>query len=207
LAFHCTNLHPAEIAGVLAGGLVPLDTGLVVRRVKARVAAGDIPQSIAAKLQTDCMANEGNRAGMLWVIFTRSTLKRWGDVYRLLSYWGGEALYGPHEDDPVVAELLAKVGRPAIVEVSVPVSRVECALSVGERLLIRYLSRRRVGTAHEPEFEGYVKRRIVGRRIRRVIGVDDSEFVKLIGRRFEAPDPPVPRRKLRLQLISSPSDA
>jgi hypothetical protein len=82
------------------------------------------------------MAGDENRSGLLWLILTRSTLRHWSGVYRLLTYWGGEALYAPHEDDPLGGGILAGMGRPAIIEVAVPVSRLECFRSVGERLLI-----------------------------------------------------------------------
>lgn len=77
LAFHCTNLHPAEITGVTRDGLIPLDRDMVARRVRARVAAGDIPELVGTRLLTETMAGDENRAGLLWLIFTRSTLKDW----------------------------------------------------------------------------------------------------------------------------------
>lgn len=99
LAFHCTNLHPAEITGVTKDGLVPLDTEMVARRVQARVAAGDITEPVGTRFLAETMAGDENRSGLLRLILTRSTLSHWSGVYRLLTCWGGEALYAPHEDD------------------------------------------------------------------------------------------------------------
>ena len=203
LAFHCSNLHPAEIDSVMRDGLDPLDREMVARRVRARVAAGDIPEPVGTRLLAETMAGDENRAGLLWLIFTRSTLKDWSGVYRLLTYWGGEALYAPHEDDPVVGAVLARMGRSAIIEVAAPVSHIECFMSVSERLLIGYLSRRDVETGHAPEFEGYVKTRIVGRRVRRVIGPDDPDFSRLTGRNPGDPNEPIfERRRMNWKLIS-----
>lgn len=181
VGFHCSNLHPSEVEDVLKCGLIPLDRQLAARRVQDRVGTGDITEPVGRQLLTTSVANDANRCGLLWFIFTRSTLRAWSGISRFLTYWGGEALYRGYECDPVVSDVLKRIGRPVIIEAAVQVSRIACFLPVSERLLVGYLSRRNVTTEHGPEFEGYVRTRISGRRIRRMIRPDDPDFTRLTG--------------------------
>ncbi|MCD4782881.1 MAG: hypothetical protein K8T10_03510 [Candidatus Eremiobacteraeota bacterium] len=46
-------------------------------------------------------------------------------MYRLFKYWGGEAVYGGHENDPIISNTLKLIGSPCIIKCSVPISEVD----------------------------------------------------------------------------------
>ena len=117
---------------------------------------------------------------MIWFVFTTGLL-RGEAVWRLFTFWGGEALYKSHEDDPEIGPLLRTPGTACIVEVAAPVRAIETYCAVGERLVRCFLHRRGVDTGHDPEVEGYVAEPIPRPRIRRVITRIDSDFEGLTG--------------------------
>jgi hypothetical protein len=183
VAFHCTRLTSDEVASIQQNGFDPLSVDLVTRRVSARVAAGDLTEELGKHLLEKTRARESNRTGLLWVIFTKTTLKDESGVYRFFDYWGGEALYMPHEQNNHVAPILKKLGRPAIVEVSVRVSDMPGYPPVGERLLSGFLHRRGIETENDFEFEDNIKVRLAGTQIRRVLTDADDDFFTLTGRK------------------------
>jgi hypothetical protein len=180
LGFHCTRLHQDEIRAILGEGLVPLSPELVVGRVKNRMISGDISEGIAAKLLSQHQAADENRQGMIWFVFSKSLLADESGVWRLFRFWGGEALYGGHDEDPDTGAVLRRVGSPSIVVASVRLDRaLESIWPVSERFVARWLRRRRIRTEFPPEMEAYMSARLGPDRILWVLTHLDSDFVKL----------------------------
>ncbi len=180
LGFHCTRLHDDEICAIVDGGLVPLSPELVAARVKKRVIAGDITEAGAAKLLSQHRAADENRQGQIWFVFSKSLLKDYSGIWRLLRFWGGEALYGGHEEDPLIGPALRRIGSPSIVVSSVPLDQtLESIWPVSERFVARWLRQRRIRTDFPPEMEAYMSARLGPDRILKVLTHLDSDFVKL----------------------------
>jgi hypothetical protein len=184
VGFHCTNLHPDEVTDLLMNGLETLSPGLCTRRVRARVAAGQLSPALASRILNKSLAAVDYRVGLLFVIFSKSTLRHESAVYRLLDYWGGEALYASHENNRRTSESLKRIGRPSIVEVSIPVSDMSTYPPLGERFLTGFLNRR--GVEIECEFEESFASPVPAGRIRRVLTPADDCFFELTGRSREA---------------------
>jgi len=100
-------------------------------------------------------------------------------VWRLFTFWGGEALYMAHERDAAVAPLLRRLGTACIVEAAVPVGSVNRHHSVAEKLLVRFLRRRGVVTDQDPDMEGNIQHQLDASHIRRVIRRADADFERL----------------------------
>lgn len=136
LGFHCTRLHADETRTILSEGLVPLSPELVAARVKDRVISGDITEEIAAKLLSQHQAADENRQGMIWFVFSKSVLADESGVWRLFRFWGGEALYGGHQEDPVSGPVLRRIGSPSIFVSSVRLDHtLELNWLVGEQFV------------------------------------------------------------------------
>ncbi len=184
LGFHCARLHEDEIRAILSEGLVPLSPELVAGRVKNRVISGDITEEIAAKLLCRHQAADENRQGMIWFVFSKSVLADESGVWRLFRFWGGEALYGGHDEDPDSGPVLRRIGSPSIVVSSVRLDqKLEPIWPVSERFVARWLRQRRIRTDFPPEMEGYMSARLGPDRILKVLTHVDSDFVKLTGYR------------------------
>lgn len=183
LGYHCTRLHPDEVAGVRRDGLLPLRADLAARRVRARVAAGDLSEQVGDRLLAKSRADDSElperRTGMIWFVFSAELLREEGGVWRLLAYWGGEALYMAHEDSPV-GRVLRSLGTACIVEAAVPVNAIETYCSVGERVVRGFVHRRGIPIEHASSWEGYTRVAIPGEALR-VISRGDGEFEHLTG--------------------------
>ncbi len=185
LGFHCTRLHNDEICAILNEGLVPLSPELVEARVRKRVVSGDITDEIAAKLLSQHRAADENRQGQIWFVFSRSVLAEEGGVYRLFSFWGGEALYMGHDDDSDSGPVLRRIGSPSIVVSSVRIDEtLESFASVSERFVARWLRKRGTRrTSCPPEMMGYVSAPLGSDRVLKVLTHLDPDFANLTGYR------------------------
>jgi hypothetical protein len=118
---------------------------------------------------------------MTWFVFTANPLRKEAGVWRLFTYWGGEALYVCHEEDPEVGPILRAQGTACIVAAAVPVRAIETHCSLGERFLRCFLHRRGVGTGHDPDVEGHIREPLPGPSIRRIVRRNDPDFELLTG--------------------------
>ena len=181
VAWHCTRLHPDEITSIQRDGLLVLSCELAVTRVRKRVAAGDLSANIAARLEAENRADESNRRGVVWLIFTRMRLRDEHAVIRLFRSWGGEALYVGQKSDPEIGAVLRGIGIPCIVEVVVPAMGITPFGSVAEHVMRGFLDRRDVETGHSPEMEACIREPIAGGDVQRVICRNDPAFESLTG--------------------------
>lgn len=178
LGFHCTRFHEAEIEIIKEQGLKPLSENLAYGRVRRLQKIGSIPDQVASRLLSENSVNNkcGNRLGRLYFIFSTSTLKCEGAVFRLLSNWGGEALYSTHENDPEVALVLKSIGRPCIVQAAVPIAILNTYSSVGEKLVSVFLRTRGVATTDDGLLEGSLNQALPSDHIQRIIEYGEPEF-------------------------------
>lgn len=178
---HCTRLHEGEIERIRLNGLSPLSSALLQDRIADARARGLLAPNIADRLSCKHSADETNRAGMLWFIFSAVLLKDENGVGPLLRAWGGEALYRGHMKDPKIAPVLTSVGEPCIVEAAVPAASLETFGRVGERVIRGWLARRQIATGHSPEMDGYIRDPAPADRVLRIFRHRDPDFVRLTG--------------------------
>lgn len=181
VAWHCTRLTEAEAEDVRLNGLRPLSAQLAGDRLARAGEGGHLPPDVIDALRASNQATADNRAGRVYLILSASLLRDEEGVYRLLGYWGGEALYGLHEDDRVVAAALRSTGLPSLVEVAVPAAAVDSYCSPGERLMRVFLARQGIDTGEETRFQGVVRSGVPAERVRRVIWRPELEFEALTG--------------------------
>ncbi len=180
IGYHCTRLHDDEITSIRTQGLRPLSSQLAQERVLRRLAAGDLTGPVADRLLAHSRADDAllpeRRTGMTWLIFTTAPLRQEDLVWRLFTFWGGEALYISHEDDDEISPILRALGTACIVEAMVPIKAVDTYVPMGERIVRRYLHHRGIDTGHDPEVEGSVRTAIPGEAVRRVARRSDCDF-------------------------------
>lgn len=179
VGFDCARLHDQEIDAITRDGLVPLSGELVHARVDRRVAAGDIPAAVGARLKARHSADCENRHSMIWFLFTRGPLRQEHDVRDLLGQWGGEALYRWHDEDEVIGPLLRRIGIPCIVEAHLPVERISRADEIGEMMRRGFLLRRGVSVDNGGELESYVCDAVEAARIASVHRLGEAGFEDL----------------------------
>lgn len=181
LGFHCTRFHESEIEIVKEQGLKPLSEELAYGRVRRLHEIGVIQTQVALRLLSENAVNNnhGDRLGRLCFIFSRSTLRHEGDVFRLLSNWGGEALYWAHENDPEIAQVLKSIGRPCIVQVAVPIAMLNTYSSVGEKVISVFLHTHGAATTDDGLLEGSLDQALVSDHIQRIIEYGEPEFEML----------------------------
>jgi hypothetical protein len=114
-AYHCTRLLVHESDDIRTGGLRLLDESLVLDRIAAAVAHGQLPdaaRSHAERCNVYAIRNETGRAGQISFIVGRSVFDDDADgCDSLLRDWGGESIRG----GPAEAPALETIGTPSIV--------------------------------------------------------------------------------------------
>ena len=123
--YHSTRLLPHEIEQVRSEGLRLLDDALIAEKLAAAVDGGHLTRVEADQLAAEHAPTtpEGHRAGQVCaVLSTWSFTNDVGAVWRLVTSWGGEAIYWAHEHTPLGTRL-ASIGTPAIVVHTAPAAR------------------------------------------------------------------------------------
>lgn len=184
VGFHCCRFLDSEKKLVLRDGMRTLSPQLVGDRIKLAVAEGCLSSEQARVLESHALLNEtrGSRLGLAWFIFGRTTFQTHkSNLHYLLDQWGGEAIYFS-EAGIGLEGVLAKIGRPTVVEAEIPVPDLELFPRLSERLRDYYLWRRatKAGpSGSAPAFEGYTKRDLPGTLVRRVLTEGDEAFEEL----------------------------
>jgi hypothetical protein len=177
VGWHCTRLCDDEIE-LLLSGMYPLSPATFTARLERRVRAGDISAEVAQRLANEHDVNNPHRQ-MLWFIFSRNSLQDAGGVQRLFTFWGGEALYGCHEEDVETGPLLRSIGKPCIVEAELPIRRIEARWEPAQWIARPFLYQRGISDGHSPKRDGHIREPIGPERIRRVIQFGDPDFETL----------------------------
>ncbi|MFJ5105214.1 hypothetical protein [Streptomyces sp. NPDC088554] len=121
-AQHCTRLLDHEAHAIRAHGLRPLDAALVDDRLDQAHERGYLTAAEREVLRSQSMVAPGRqrmgiREGQVCLTLSaEATSHDIGGAWRLLSFWGGEAIYWQHCDDPAgLAQRLRCLGRPTLV--------------------------------------------------------------------------------------------
>lgn len=130
LVYHCSRLLEFEVESVHREGLSALSAELVARKLDAAHAAGALTDAQLAHLHTShvyALDNSAGRDGKVCVLVGRTSLDDKYGLERLLSLWGGEAIYWMHgvdrTDEPSsTGGSLRRLGRPAVVTLAVDLS-------------------------------------------------------------------------------------
>ena len=137
--WHCTRLTDTEVDAIRERGLHPPSGETLRRRLEEVAETGLIAKEARDRLLVENSANDGNRTGKIWFCFDRPCKRDEGAIGRFFSHWGGEALYRHHEKDSVTGPILARVGKPRVIEVEVPVVAIDqnyrCAFQVRKQWL------------------------------------------------------------------------
>lgn len=181
LGYHCTRLTFAEIADVQIAGMQPLSSELVSRRIEQAVSSGELDPRLGTTLTQENLADKSYRKGMIWWIFSEALLRKESGIYRLLTFWGGEAVYAHHEDDTTVSKALAHIGTACIIKASIPISSLSKHATPELLLANNYLERRGVTTEGRGLGSEYVVDPLPASRVQQVIKASESEFECLTG--------------------------
>ena len=177
-AFHCTRLHPGEIRLLFEQGLVPLSQAFLEERIANAVNDRYLTSFQAQEILASMLTDIAGRNGRTWLIFTQRTLADEESLWRLFTFWGGEAIYVPQQNKPL-GDLLKKIGTPCIVEAQVPIADIRTRYPVAELLIRCYLDHRGVEQPHDAEFEGNTRNGVRAEHIRDIIERSDSRFESL----------------------------
>ncbi|MCX5097492.1 hypothetical protein OOK36_54530 [Streptomyces sp. NBC_00365] len=127
---HATRLLDHEADAIRAHGLRPLDVALVDDRLNQAHERGLLTDAEREVLRSQSMVvperkKWGNREDQVCLTLSaEATSHDINGVWRLLSFWGGEAIYWQHCDDhDGVAQKLRSLGRPALVTACVDLAR------------------------------------------------------------------------------------
>lgn len=181
LGWHCTRLTPAEISQMRKEGMQLPSPALLQARVGALVEAGTLSSKMASLLLSRHQAADSNRAGMIWFCFFPPVRAGQHGIERFFRCWGGEALYNSHEDDPVTAPVLARIGVPCLVEAAVPLAGLSPHSFLEEHLVRRFLLNRGHHTMECCDHEDRCLVPLPAHCILRIIEHPTEEFCTLTG--------------------------
>ena len=125
--WHCTKLTRSEIEDVRVNGLRVLNYKFLEARIGSLVKESIVDVNLARLLLSGSRARDSNRAGMAWFCFYEPRFAGEEGIRRLLSNWGGEALYWAFEGHSEVGPILRNIGIPAVVEARVPINVLRSA--------------------------------------------------------------------------------
>ena len=116
--YHATKLLEHEISDVYENGLLALNSKMLAHRIERAFLYGCITKDFRDFLLTNGLrsADAHNRAGMLWVITSRDRLRDQSGFWRLLTFWGGEALRDNFRLDGEEHPQLKEIGEASVVQ-------------------------------------------------------------------------------------------
>jgi hypothetical protein len=152
-AWHYTRLTESEVDAMRAGGIRISTLKGARERLDARVAAGDMAQEVSDELfnsspSHDRMQFEG-RSNRFWAASHPIPIED-GDVTPLLARWGGEIVHMWLED-PRLERIVANLGRPRVIELSVPLDATRSAYAAAKATVATFV--RSLGLS--PDFDDF----------------------------------------------------
>ncbi|WP_327461650.1 hypothetical protein [Brevundimonas sp.] len=178
--WHCTRLTDVEIDLITRDGMEPLSGDMLRRRVDRLAEVGHLTWDQADRLKSAHQANDRSRTGMLWFCFFPPHRAGRG-IFDLLRFWGGEALYNSHDDDPELGPLLHRLGVPAVVEADVPIALLKGSFRPASALVAHYLKARGLKARDGLEFEDRITEPLPAQCIKRVVRFPSPAFLDLTG--------------------------
>jgi hypothetical protein len=132
-AWHYTRMVDDEVLIIRENGIYPGTLDTLRQRLDAQAATGLFTAADAEALYaaSPCHHREQQpgRLGKFWLVSDPVRTDD-GGVKLLLENWGGESTYFWLEDERL-KELVAKIGRPRILEVAVPIAKTRHGYSAG----------------------------------------------------------------------------
>jgi hypothetical protein len=132
-AWHYTRLTDDEVEDIQKNGIYPCTLDTLRRRLDAQAAKGLFSTADADALYaaSPCHHREQQpgRLGKFWMVSDPQPVDD-GGVKLLLANWGGESTYFWLEEERL-EQLVAKIGRPRIIEIAVPLARTPDAYAAG----------------------------------------------------------------------------
>jgi hypothetical protein len=139
-SWHYTRLVDDEVRVIRENGIYPGTLDTLRQRLDAQAVAGLFTAADAAALHaaSPCHHREQQpgRLGKFWMT-SGPVATDDGGVELLLDNWGGEATYFWLEDKRL-EKLIAKIGRPRILEIAVPIASTNHWYSAAEAVVAAY---------------------------------------------------------------------
>jgi hypothetical protein len=183
VGYHCTRLTPGEIAGIKSDGMRLLTSDLVSKRLTQCCADGHLAQGEfdylrrSGHIRKSLDNKYGKRTGMIWLCPNRSTLRESSGVFRLFQHWGGEVMYGGHENDTAIASTLCRIGTPCIVKCAIPFSLVsQFHINFTERFLSQFVSGDVEYVEPTADFDLYTKHDLPASAVLEIIERSNPKF-------------------------------
>jgi hypothetical protein len=177
--YHCTRMTAGEIRHIETTGMQLPNGAMLRQRIQSLEAEGLITASVARALIENNQADAPIRAGKIWFCFFEPHLGGESGIGSLLRYWGGEALYRSHDQDPERGPVLERLGTPCLVEADVPIASLRGPSFLDMKAVDQFLKTRGAPTNEPLEHEDYALRAIPAQHIRRVIQFPEPDFVSL----------------------------
>ena len=137
--WHYTRMTDREVDIMRRDGIYPSSLANFRARLDAEVAAGSFSAEIADRLFADSPYQSDQRAsrsGKFWAVSNPHSIDD-GGVKLLVKSWGGEAAYFWQRDEGL-QELLKRIGRARVLEVSMPLSYSRHAFSAARAVVATY---------------------------------------------------------------------
>jgi len=179
--YHCTKLTASEAAKIESKGMTPPTQFMLNARVDQLCQRGTIKKSIAGRLLSKNQAHENSRSGKIWFIFTSALLREESGVGDFFRYWGGEALYNSHDNDPVTSPILQSIGEAYIAVAAVPVSGLNKRHALSEVVTRRFLAARGADLTNGLDYDSWIEQAVPEGQIQRIIGQREDAFEVLTG--------------------------
>lgn len=179
--WHCTRLTDQEIDDILANGFHLPNREMLHRRVDTLIANGTISQDVGDRLKERNQADAPNRAGMIWFCFHPPGEAGESGIERFFRHWGGEALYGLHERDPVTSPVLAQVGTPCVVEALVPIATLKVHGGLYTKVIRRFLADRGDAVTEPTDHQDRAIQPLPASVIEGIHRFPDPQFLRLTG--------------------------
>ena len=181
VGWHCTRLTDRERAVIAHDGMQLPDRTMLDGRLNALLQAGMLDEIRVAKLKANNQANEENRARRIWFCFYPPRTAGEGGIHWFFRFWGGEALYHSHAEDAETGPAIACIGRPCLIEATVPLAGMGSDTRAAFNVVRRYLIHRGFRTEEPVELEGPTKAPLPAANIRRIIVYPEPDFIALTG--------------------------
>jgi hypothetical protein len=159
----------------------PPSLQLLTERIRQVQANGIINKGIADRLIENNQADDPHRKGMIWFCFGQPPLDDESGIACFFHYWGGEALYNFHENDPITGGALRRIGRPCLIEADVPISSFGPYTYLGDHILNRYLATAGLEDGDGWDHEDKSRDQISAANIVRIIFHGEPDFATLTG--------------------------
>jgi len=177
--YHCTRLTEAEIHHIASSGMQLPNKAMLCDRIQTIQDAGLLDPPVAERLRQINQADETNRAGMIWFCFYPPHIAGQGGIERLLRSWGGEALYNSHERDSLIGPILMSIGKPCLIEATVPIASFPAHTFLEVHLYRQFLINRGLQTTEPVHHENRATHPIPARSIKRIVRFEEPDFVTL----------------------------